>query len=51
MKQEVDDDLSVYVNERSPCGLFITADTKIYQCHMIKRYDVTTPCGEVPYQL
>ena len=37
MKQEVDDDLSVYVNERSPCGLFITADIKIYQCHMIKR--------------
>ena len=35
--QEVDDDLSVCVDERSPCGLSITGDIKIYQCHVIKR--------------
>ena len=33
-KQEVDDDLSVCVDERSPYGLPITGDIKIYQCHM-----------------
>ena len=33
-KQEVDDDLSVCVDERSPYGLSITGDIKIYQCHM-----------------
>ena len=37
LKQEVDDDLSVCVEERSPCGLSITGDIKIYQCHVIKR--------------
>ena len=37
LKQEVDDDLSLCVVERSPCGLSITGDIKIYQCHMIKR--------------
>ena len=37
LKQEVDDDLSVCVDERSPCGLSITRDIKIYQCHVIKR--------------
>ena len=37
LKQEVDDDLSVCVDEHSPCGLSITGDIKIYQCHMIKR--------------
>ena len=36
LKQEVDD-LSVCVDERSPCGLSITGDIKIYQCHVIKR--------------
>ena len=36
LKQEVDDDLSVCVDERSPCGLS-TGDIKIYQCHVIKR--------------
>ena len=34
-KQEVDDNLSVCMDERSPCGLSITADIKIYQCHVI----------------
>ena len=31
------DDLSVCVDERSPCGLSVTGDIKIYQCHVIKR--------------
>ena len=35
--QEVDDDLTIYMDECSPCGLSITRDIKIYQCHMIKR--------------
>ena len=50
-KQEVDDDLSVCMDERSPCGLSITGDIKIYQCHVIKGNEVTTPTGEVPYRL
>ena len=37
LKQEVDDDLSVCVDERSPCGLSITGNIKIYQCHVTKR--------------
>ena len=37
LKQEVDDDLSVSVDEPNPCGLSITGDIKIYQCHVIKR--------------
>ena len=36
LKQEVDDELSVCVDERSPCGLSITRDIKIYQCRVIK---------------
>ena len=35
--KQVDDDLSLCVDEHSPCGLSITGDIKIYQCHMIKR--------------
>ena len=34
LKQEVDDNLG---DESSPCGLSITADIKIGQCHVIKR--------------
>ena len=30
LKQEVDDDLSACVDERSPCGLSTTGDIKIY---------------------
>ena len=30
LKQKVDDDLSVFVDEHSPCGLSITGDLKIY---------------------
>ena len=37
LKQEVDDNLSIYLDERSHCALSITRDIKIYQCHMIKR--------------
>ena len=37
LKQEVNDDLSLGVVERSPCGLSITGHIKIYQCHMMKR--------------
>ena len=37
LKQEADDGLSVCVNERSPCGLSVTGDIKIYQRHVIKR--------------
>ena len=37
LKQEVDDDLSVCLDERSSSGLSITGDIKIYQCHVIKR--------------
>ena len=37
LKQEVDDDLSICVDKHSPCGLSITGDIKIYQCHVIKR--------------
>ena len=37
LKQEVVDDLSLFVDELSPCGLSITEDIKTYQCHVIKR--------------
>ena len=37
LKQEVDDNLSVCVDESSPSGLSITGDIKIYQCVVIKR--------------
>ena len=37
LKQEVDEDLSVYLNERSTCGLSVTGDIKICQCHVIKK--------------
>ena len=32
LKQEVDDDLSIYMDEHSPCGLSMIGDIKIYQC-------------------
>ena len=31
------DGLSVCMDECRPCGLSITGDIKIYQCHVIKR--------------
>ena len=50
-KEEVDDDFSVCVNERSSCGLSMTGDVKIFQCHVIKMYWLFYPNGEVPYEL
>ena len=37
LKQEVDDALSVCMDEHGSCDLSITGDIKIYQCHMIKK--------------
>ena len=37
LKQEVEDDLTICVDERSACGLSVTEDLKVYQCHVIKR--------------
>ena len=37
LKEKVDDNLSVCIDEHSPCGLSITGDIKIYQCHVIKK--------------
>ena len=35
-KQEVDDNLSLCVVARSHCGISMTGDAKIYQCHLMK---------------
>ena len=37
LKQQVNDDLRVCVDERSPCGLSVTGDIKIYQRHVVER--------------
>ena len=37
LKQEDNNNLSVCVDEHSPCGLSITGDKKIYQRHVIKK--------------
>ena len=37
VKQEVDDNLSVCVDERSPCGLSVTGDITICHCNVVKR--------------
>ena len=42
LKQEFDDDLSICVDECSLCGLSITGNINIYQCHVIKGNDVTS---------
>ena len=36
-EKEFDDDLTIGIDERSTCGLSVTGDIKIYQCHVIKR--------------
>ena len=36
LKHELDDDLNICMDERSPCDLSVTVDIKIYQCHVIK---------------
>ena len=48
LKQEVDNDLSVSVDERSPCGLSITGQRLNNVIRSIVN-DVTTTNGEVPY--
>ena len=35
--KQVDDKLSICMDEHSPCGLTLTEDVKIYQNHLIKR--------------
>ena len=37
LKKDIDDNLSICVDERSPCSLSITRDIKIYQCQVTKR--------------
>ena len=37
LKKEFNDDLTVGMDECSPCGLSVTGDIKIYQCDMVKR--------------
>ena len=37
LKQEVDEDLHVCVDQHSPCDLPITGDIKINQCHVTNR--------------
>ena len=37
LKKKFDDDLSVGLDKCSPCGLSVTGDIKIYQCHVIRR--------------
>ena len=37
LKKEVADELNVCMDERSPCGLSIAGDIRIYQCCVIKR--------------
>ena len=51
MKQEVDDDLSVCMDQGSPCGLSITGDIKFINAIWSKGNDITTPNGEVLYEL
>ena len=43
LKQEVNDDLSVCVDERSTCDLSIIEDIKIYQCHVIQKVMMSLP--------
>ena len=46
--KQVDDDLSICVDEHSPCGLSITGDNKIYQCHVIKVMTLLPPIEKCP---
>ena len=61
LKHEVDDDLSVYVDERSPCGLAITGDQdkSLYKdlssvtCNYAASSTgngITTPTEKLPYR-
>ena len=35
--KQVDDDLSICMDECSPCGISITGDIRIHQCFVIKK--------------
>ena len=50
-KQEVDENWSICVGKRSPCGLSINGDIKLHDVTRSKGNDVTTPNGEMPYKL
>ena len=48
LKQEIHDNLSVFVDKSSACGLSITGDIKIYQYMIKRKLPVTTPNREAP---
>ena len=50
LKQKVDDNLSVWVDEHRPCGLSKTRDINMFGIMWSKGDDVTTPNGEVSYR-
>ena len=45
LKQEVNDELKVCLDERSPCGLFVTGDMKIYHYHVMQGNGVLPPAA------
>ena len=47
LKQEVDYDLSICVDEGSPCDLSITGNIKNYHCHMINGWHYYPQWGSV----
>ena len=51
LKQEVDDDLSVCVDERSLCGLSITGDKSFINVTWSKGNDIASTNREVLYRL
>ena len=51
LKQEVNDDISICMDEHSPCDLSITGDIRFINVTSSKFNDVTKPNGEVPYGL
>ena len=36
LKKEFNDDITVGMDDCSPCGLSVTGDIKIYQCDVVK---------------
>ena len=51
LKPEVDDDLSICVVERSPCGLSVTVIQRFINVTLSKDNDVTTCIGKVTFGL
>ena len=49
LKQELDNDLSVSVDERSPCGLSRTGDIKIYQYQNVMTLPPTLEKGPMDF--